>query len=161
MGSNHYYLTNKFFKLDVIQALSKVGGVDPKYRNYILPVYGDLGDGLLRDSADNVVYYELVDKPYMKIVPEKKQNVKAIVVDEVEEDDDAKKEVLETEENDAGEEEKYAEFQKDVKTITKNLEQFGYTNHASIEEEEESKDEQSPMTQTGQDDTLQTNLLQD
>eukprot|EP01084_Bolivina_argentea_P153661 267926_1 len=86
LTSNHYYLTNKYFKLDIIQALSKIGGVDPQYRNYVLPVYDEqynINDGLLAagnhyDNNNNIKYYELVDKPYMKIVPEKKQNVRNI-----------------------------------------------------------------------------------
>merc|ERR1711971_91374 len=62
-GSNHYYLKNRFFKMDLIQALSKVGGVDPRYRNYVLPVYSnqsaDSGSGLLENR---VAYHGLVDK---------------------------------------------------------------------------------------------------
>merc|ERR1712228_250221 len=154
LTSNHYYLTNKFFKLDVIQSLSKIGGVDPKYRNYVLPVYGDSSDGLLANS-DNVLYYDLVDKPYMKIVPEKKQNEKVIVA--VEEDDDAKKEILETEENKCGEEKHDEDIEKDIQTVTKNLQKFGYINKQIIEEEPEIVIEKS---ENAKEENMKTTLLQ-
>ena len=131
--SNHYYLTNKYFKLDIIQALSKIGGVDPQYRNYILPVYDDSNNtGLLSNTENRISYYELVDKPYMKIVPEKKQN------DRVElQQQDAKEEEEPEQEPEAGspnegdtkqpeEEQGDDEEDDDMTTITKNLQVLGY-----------------------------------
>ena len=138
--SNHYYLTNKYFKLDVIQALSKIGGVDPKYRNYVLPVYDDNNNnqqqtGLL--SSENVSYYELVDKPYMKIVPEKKQNERVEL--QQEQQGDVKEEEENLMEGDTKQPEKEDEEEKlmneqDMNTVTKNLQVLGYVDEDELPE---------------------------
>merc|ERR1712130_245293 len=118
--SNHYYLTNKYFKMDIIQSLSKIGGVDPKYRNYVLPVYEDQNEALL----NNAKYYELVDKPFMKIVPQKTQNQR---VNEVEEGD--------TKQPEDEEQEKIIN-QKDMETVTENLRVLGYVDDEEQELEQ-------------------------
>ena len=129
--SNHYYLKNPFFKLDLIQALSKVGGVDPKYRNYVLPVYSKEttnDSGLL---SDRVAYHELVDKPYMKVVPEQKQNAnqkKDAVLQEAKEEEVQEAQMTPPEEEDA----KQAEPDRDdvaanLKIIQGNLRAMGYS----------------------------------
>eukprot|EP01083_Nonionella_stella_P085876 238256_1 len=133
LTSNHYYLTNKYFKLDVIQALSKVGGVDPTYRNYVLPVYDDssgFSDVLL---ADTVKYYELVDKPYMKVVPQKKQNERVnLEQDKKEEEESLEPEhegdtkQPEEEQEQEQEEDDVVLDEKDMNTVAKNLQVLGY-----------------------------------
>ena len=124
--SNHYYLTDPFFKLDLIQALSKVGGVDPKYRNYVLPVYSN-GSGLLDNT---VAYHELVDKPYMKVVPEKKQNVnrkKEVLLEEAKQEESGPVQQKESEDNDEDEKEVDPDdFVANYKIIARNLTEMGY-----------------------------------
>merc|ERR1719474_754467 len=130
-GSNHYYLKNRFFKMDLIQALSKVGGVDPRYRNYVLPVYQDVSahSGALLDKR--LWYHELVDKPYMKVVPEKKENANK-----------TKEEMLleakEEEENrEAVEQKRMEEFERNMKIIRNNLKSMGYVGESDSEDEVE------------------------
>ena len=56
---NHWYFSNKFFKNDIKQALSGVGGLAPKYRNYVVPVESKQGTS-----------FELTQLPYVKPKPE-------------------------------------------------------------------------------------------
>eukprot|EP00484_Ammonia_sp_Unknown_P029381 CAMPEP_0197031694 /NCGR_PEP_ID=MMETSP1384-20130603/10617_1 /TAXON_ID=29189 /ORGANISM="Ammonia sp." /LENGTH=565 /DNA_ID=CAMNT_0042461259 /DNA_START=25 /DNA_END=1722 /DNA_ORIENTATION=+ len=148
MTSNHYYLTNKYFKLDVIQALSKVGGVDPKYRNYVLPVYDDAYGASLLQGESNIKYYELVDKPYMKIVPDKKQNQRAAVdMKEEEEEEDL---ALSPNEGDTKQpEQEEVITEEDMSTITKNLQTLGYV------EDDASKHSHNPESPNSNDVQLQ------
>jgi len=59
-ASNHYYLTNNDFQKDISQALSEFGGLDPKFRNYLLPM--DCTSFFsFNSSKKNATYYMLTD----------------------------------------------------------------------------------------------------
>ena len=151
--SNHYYLTNKYFKLDVIQALSKIGGVDPQYRNYILPVYSDNTNNNL---LNNVSYYELVDKPYMKIVPEKKQNEKVELQDSKEEEEEEIP--VSPNEGDTKQPEEEEQGDDDMETVTKNLQVLGYVDDELDDGDDNENDDGNETNKSPMSDDVEVRI---